>query len=158
MKKKILAAAVMVLFLAGCSYLPIIQRMKFKTDTVDKSQILSYYVVHNATDHLALAVKYFYAADQGECVRIGAITLKDGASDGYWAYRQDPIFPGEHWAHIRISMSEEAPGAYDTDAVQIFMYKCGSNEFQKATVPFRKHWKRVNPPLRCHLNWGKGCE
>lgn len=157
-KKWIIVGTILILFLAGCTYLPFIQRIKLQQiHTESKSRILSYYVVHNAPDHLALAVKYHYAGGEGECVYIGAMTLTDGNSDGYWAIRPDPVFKGDHWAHILIGMNQESPNKYENNEIQFEMYRCGSSVFADATVPFKKRWQRLEKPSICHLHWGKGC-
>lgn len=154
-KTKIL---ILVLIVSGCAHLPFIQRIKPEQNTADdRSRIISYYVVHNAPDHLALAVKYFYEGDKGDDVSLGAITLSKGKSNGYWSYRAAPAGLGENWAHIYIGINETAPAEYDSDEIQFSIYKNGASEFQHAVVPFRKHWQKLEKPSTCHLEWGKGC-
>ena len=147
-----------MILLAGCNYLPFIQRIHDDDkQNEEHSRILSYYVVHNAPDHLALAIKYFYDGSQGEAVSIGAITRVDGWSDGHWAYRSDRVLKGEHWAKVRIGMSSTAPAYYDSDEIEFEIYKDGSSVFVQSIVPFKKKWQRLKNPSQCHLNWGRGC-
>ena len=147
-----------VLLLSGCVQIHLLHRIGTTEErNSNHSRIIAYQVVHNAPDHLALLVKYFYADDQEKCVDVGAITLKNGASDGYWSYRPDPALPGTHWAHILIGMNDTSPNAYSTDEIQLSMYNCGKNAFVETIVPFKKKWQRLVKPMTCHLNWGKGC-
>lgn len=146
--------------IAGCSYLPFIQKIPLALNTLDNpSRFISYYVVHNAPDHLALAVKYYYAGTEGECVQVGAIMLTDGVSDGFWAYRPDPVKEGEHWARIVISQNQsvDLPAEYTNNAIQFEMYRCGDGVFAKAEVPFVKKWRKLKKPQTCHSDWGHGC-
>ena len=146
---------VMLITLNGCTYLPFIHRIKPAQNTPqDQSRIMAYYVVHNAPDHLAVVVKYSYDGKEGKAVSIGAITRKDGRSDGHWAYRPDPVLPGEHWAHILIGMSDSASSAYDSDEIEFSMYINKGAEFVNTGVPFRKHWRRLEPPQP--MPWGLG--
>ncbi len=122
-----------------------------------QSRIIGYRIEHNAADHLALWIEYYYGGGHGDCVRVGAITKKDGESTGYWTYRPDPVEPGKHWARVLVGINDDAPRVYRSDALQFSMYVCGSAEFLQVTVPFRKTWRRLRKPLACHAQWGAGC-
>ena len=122
-----------------------------------QSRVIAYKVEHNAKDHLALWVKYYYDGNQGDHASIGAITLTDGSSNGYWAYRGDPLFKGTHWAKILIANADAAPDWYVSDQIKFEMYTGGGPTFGEATVAFKKRWERLKKPSLCHLTWGRGC-
>jgi hypothetical protein len=144
--------------MSGCAYMPFIHRVKPDQNVGEgRSRIISYYVAHNAGDHLAVSVKYFYDGERGGDVSIGAITQYNGRSDGYWSYRSGPVFQGEHWARVLVGMSNDAPSRYDSNEIKFSIYQNGGSEFVDTVVKFPKRWRRSKNPRPCHLKWGRGC-
>ena len=146
-------------FFTGCSMFHLIHPIEPENKVAaGETRIIAYKVIHDAPDHLALWIKYFYKGDQGDDVFIGVITKENGASTGYWAYRADPILVGKHWARVLVSINEEdTPPEYTSDELQFEMYKPSESPFIEASVPYKKTWRRLAKPLLCHKDWGRGC-
>jgi len=143
---RILAMSAAVVLLAGCVFFQPIHRLEAVSARPEgPSRVLAYRIVHDAPDHLALKIQYFYDGVRGENVFIGAITKFQGQSTGFWAYRPDSLLPGRHWAKVVINLSDEAPATHATDEVLMEMYAPGGAPFVSQAVPYRKMWQRVKP-------------
>lgn len=147
-----------IFFVFGCASL---QREYEIEDSIaqgkTESRIKRYRVVHDGPDHLALWINYFYDGSEGDRVFIGAITKLDGKPTWHWAYRPDPVYDGNGWAEVLISMNSSSPDEYFSDEIEIRIYVGGKGTFTEATIPYEKEWKRVIPKNTCHLKWGRGC-
>lgn len=121
-------------------------------------RFVSYRVIHNGLDHLALEILYTYDGSQGDAgVFIGAISTVGGASTGFWGYRPDPLLAGTHRARVRLGLNSSAPLMHRTDGLRFSMYRGGAAEFHEVEVPFPKTWIRLPAWLAGHRRWGAGC-
>ncbi len=92
-------------------------------------------------DAVHLRFAYYYTGDQGSEVSVGAITLANGESNGYWAYVPHPMVKGFNMADVLLLMDGEAPD-YRSDTISVEMYINNKNVFYKREFPYIRDWRR----------------
>ena len=121
-------------------------KTNIKSDLVDEqtanTKILSFKAVAQSNDQLTVDVEYEYAKEDGDQATLGAITLLDGHSTGYWAYHAVLIESGHHSQRVTIGMSKEAKENYHSNGIEIFIYsKQGS--LARRDFSFDKDWSKI---------------
>lgn len=108
-----------------------------------QNEILAVDVVKEDDAKLFIDVDYYYTGDHGnDDVWIGAITLTNGSSTGYWSYRPMRIRQGRHTVRIKIGMNKDAPDRYQSDHIVISMYRSQQGSFAEKTVQLDKQWSK----------------
>ena len=100
------------------------------------------YDLEHGNDVVRLRVAYYYTGDRGDAVSIGAITLLEGQSTGYWGYRPHQLMVGFDVAEVRLSMNNDAPDGYRSDAISADMFIHGKNVFRTRAFPYVREWRR----------------
>lgn len=110
-----------------------------------KSHILKAQLIHQTPNIATFEVEYYVNPNEGDHFSLSARTMFKDEITRYWVHSFSRLKPGRHITTINVSMREDAPESYMSDALRFDIMQANGGKTGMAgtkVIEFIKEWRK----------------